>query len=398
MRRILIPMLVAGALVVGTAPAGLAQEAQDEEQERPPEDSVVVEPVPPYEEGPLVLIAVEVRAGGEAVDALRAGTDGRVIFRFRNEGDTDLRGAVLRLTEVWEGVTVGDSEARLGDVEAGGEAEAGFDVRIDASVCQDFIGLAGEIAWDGGSGPFKAGFPATCPGPRLWAEDARYEGGDGDDVPEPGERLRVTVVLRNDGADLATDVVGTLRIDHPDVRVIEGEARWPEIATQSSEASISTFVIEISADAERAEPCQPFARGEPVSSDDGGGASGSGGAVKIAPAPGAEPVEEEPVEGPPPDEPVEEPGGEPEQDMPVPFEGQIEVRASGTTQTAYIGTMIACALYDAARGEPEPAPAEEVAAADDAGAKAGRGSAAPIAGVLVAAAVVLLIAKLRLSA
>ena len=222
----------------------------------------------------------------------------------------------------------------------------------------------------------------------MYPGEIRYVGGDGDNVPEPGERLKVFVTLYNYGRDAASDVIGRIKIDHPDVTVIERASSWPTIARDEGQEANEPFVIQIADDAEVQENgCDygggpepaPMPADEPVKSEpdqivtdeqaareaEGGGEPGSTGAG----SPGSEPVED----------PAREPGTDEEPDPAVAFEAQLVVTASGKDFESGFGTQVYCAF---AEGRPATGGPASGTGTDDIGAPE---NARDLAGAPVAA-------------
>jgi len=74
---------------------------------------------------------------------------------------------------------------------------------------------------------------ATPLGARLQIQDHRVvdDGHDGDGIAEPGETVQLPVTLYNTGGDGTASTTGSLRlIGPPEVRILEPEATWPDIA------------------------------------------------------------------------------------------------------------------------------------------------------------------------
>ncbi|MBI4728594.1 MAG: hypothetical protein HY775_03725 [Acidobacteria bacterium] len=273
--------------------------------------------------------------------------------------------------------------------------------------------------------------PASAQSPpegTLAIAGADYVGGNGDGAPDPGETLRVTVTLANQGGDLARDIRATMRSGTEGVRVVSATASWPDIAPGDSAQSGDPFVIEIAPSVPRTGECtgmQPIMvapEGSPGGADpaggggsepgsDGtaepgstGGSSGEGTVVEPAPTETAPPDPAgTPKEAPPPGETTTvapEPGA-PDQgggsgDMPAEFELPLDITVGGAPAgTQYLSTMVMCAYAmqgapDQAGGGPEPRPmgpgstpapnARGPLAAQETSAKSGGGSPAlPIA-------------------
>jgi hypothetical protein len=288
--------------------------------------------------------------------------------------------------------------------------------------------------------------PTTPPTPieasplSPYIESVRYVGGNGDFVPDPGERLQVFFSLRNTTDKALNSVTGTLVIKDPSVTVVDGTASWPDIAPGALEESTTPFVIQIADGAKRSEPCAggPIALPAPGSdlpvSSDGGtvssdgtvtsdgntgsGSTGSAGAPTSVP--GSEPgstgttkpdatVSPEPAGSVPPDAVIVEPapsgtiepapGGSiepaPDANAPVPFPANVTVHTStGSFDTSFVSGL-ACPLALEAPGAKTGAP--EVAAVADlaAAAKSANPSSAPFVIAVVVVAAGALVARYR---
>ena len=250
--------------------------------------------------------------------------------------------------------------------------------------------------------------PTTPPTPieaspaSPYIESVRYVGGNGDFVPDPGERLQVFFTLRNTTDKALSGVTGTLVIPKDaSVTVVDGIASWPDIAPGALEESSTPFVIQIADGAKRSEPCAggPIAlpapgSDMPVSSDGGtvssdgivtsdgntgSGSAGSSGAPTSVP--GSEPGSTGTVS---PEPSLVAPA--PEANAPVPFDAAVAVHTStGSFDTDFVSGL-ACPLALGAPGTKsgagEVAPVADVAAA----AKSATPSSAPfVIGVLVVA-------------
>lgn len=372
------------SIAVAVALACVASPAWAQESE--PGSEPVTEPA---SFGAITYTDVVLLVDGRIVDAAPAGVRVDARITFRNDGEERARDVVVRLEEPAQGWEFIDGRATLGDLAPGDEATATFAFSIDPASCFDSAGFGATVTSSLGEAPLKVGFAMDCPGPRLYAGEIRYRGGDGDGVPEPGERLEVIVQVYNAGHDPATDVRGTLTIDNPDVRVIDGTSSWPRIDPDASERNETPFVIQISDDAKRADGCggggpmitdgpPPEDTDDSVSSD-GGSVSSDGTVVADDPDQGgggssgqSEPgsagsgdeqtaIEEGTIEPEPPTKVEPEPDGtiepapddgraEEPTDQAVMFEGPISIQASGTTQDVWLSSGAVCMYMENARG------------------------------------------------
>lgn len=404
--RMVLPALIA-LISLSVAPAW-AQET------RPPQDGGgggSSEPgspgvIEPDMRQTLSIGEITLSVNGKAVDAAPAGSDVRAKISVTNAGEQTAKDVALKVEADGETARIIDGTASLGDIAAGDTAIAQITFEPAEKPCNDFVGFVATFTSSLGTEQTKLGVSVLCPGPRLYVSDVKYSGGNGDNIPDPGEKLDVFVTLQNSGRDAATGVRATITIDSADVKVVTGEATWPDIAPADSSASTTPFVITIADDAKRSEGCdgigpgvRPIGSPEPVQSDepvssDAGSSSSSDGTVSsdtptmIAPVPpGGDGSTTEPV--PPPAE-----GSVPPEKNPVGFEAQMKLTASGDTTDSAFGTMMVCMYAETARGGPAP---QSPASPEDAAFKgasssegaAGHGGATALASVLVTAAAAL---------
>lgn len=237
----------------------------------------------------------------------------------------------------------------------------------------------------------------------LQISEIRYEGGDGDAVVDPGERLNVWVTLSNYGSQTAKSIRATLKIDNAKVSVVEGATTWHDIVSDGHEVAAAPLVIAVAADAERSAGCDVSGGIEPVEGSGSGGTStaGSGATVVADDATADEPATTEPGAAQPSEpgsEPVRQPDEQPAtpEESPVAFEATLVLESATTKTETGFGTQVYCALDmgrpdgtgglavdDTASQAPRASGAERLAAAKNAG---DRRSAASLAWVLLAAA------------
>jgi hypothetical protein len=218
-----------------------------------------------------------------------------------------------------------------------------------------------------------------APPPAPYVEAIRYQGGNGDQTPDPGERLQVFFSLRNPTDGALSGVSGTLTVKGDGVTAIDDAATWPDIAPGAVEEASTPFVIQISDAASRATPCVggPIAEPAPGTvtpdasdvavSSDGNASSGSGSApassgsteptvtisieqsvVEPAPPAGAEPGSVGSAEP--------APGGtvEPPADAPVPFDASVAVHTTTSSFDTDFVSGLACPLAIDANGGTKP--------------------------------------------
>jgi len=402
-----------------TIPAGGAW-AQD--KPTPPDQGTSAATEPGVE--PTSTIEVEevsIYVDGQLVKEAPPGVEVVVRVRLHNFSDQTLRDVRAHIDPSTDARIV-DADATYGTIAAGASDNGEFRVVINREGCPDFLGLGGEITYEGGKSFLKFPVPTACPGPRLNLSEVHFDDGDGDGVPEPGETVRVSVSLQNIGHDPATGVRARIRVSGKGVTTEAENLAWPDIAPEANERSITPFTLTISKEAPRQEGCQPLpgegggiqippeeggtaAKDTPVSSDGstpadgnvssepgsaGGGAPSSTGTdepTTVEPDPGtgtAEPGTASPE--PPPDR--VEPGPAPERDPAALIEIHLDVAASAYTASLDYSNQVACAV---AEGRGVPATdvlAKQRLAADEAAGGAGPAAAAVALATLASAAAI----------
>lgn len=367
---------------------------------------------------------VSLTVDGRTVDAAPPGDAVSVIVTIRNNRSEIARDVSARVDDPPAGVRVTDASAPVGDIAAGGTGEGTFGIVVEHDDCQDFVGLGGEIVYAGGTAPLKIAIPVACPGPRLALDNVVFSGGDGDGVPEPGETVRATVILRNDGRHPARAVRARVTVTSEGVTTSNRDLAWADIAPNASARSLSPLTLAIADDAERQRGCEDpraepapvpdgapppdkatVAPDTPVSSDGttssdgnvssdpgavGGGAPGSTGTEPstVEPVPGTGTIEPlpataEPVPLPAPRTTEPQPNPEPAADQPAVVTMQLAISASGAETSLEYSNQIYCALEGGAAKD--AAPVSAFGARDDTAVSTGV-SALPVALVLVVAA------------
>lgn len=408
-------ILIAALLSVNTVPA-FAQTADE------PPSAPATEPA---FAGDLFVEGVTLSVDGETVELAPTGTDVVAKITIRNGSEKDASDVKLSVADPGDGTKVLDGDVTLGTIAAGAAGSGTITFSVSSENCYESSGLGGTITSSIGESPTKFGFAVDCPGPRLYFESVRYDGGDGDQAPEPGERLKVFVTLRNQGRDAATDVRGALKVETIGVRVIDGDANWVTIAPKTAGVNQTPFVIEISEDAKTAQPCQPISSGaiivedggstdsdEPVSSDGetptqvapapdqtsepgstGAGSSGSTGTGTTDDDGSTSSGTIEPDRGEPEPEASDLPAkGEPEpepapaEDPPAAFDAMLPVSASGRTFDASFGSGLVCAFTEIGTSgrDDTAAPAADANEEKAVGVKSANGGGLAVAGVLLA--------------
>ena len=283
---------------------------------------------------------------GEQVSEAPVGRDVELQVTLMNYSEDTARNVVMRLDSGSEGVRMIRSEVSFGTITAGATATGAYAFKMARESCTGWAGWVGSIVSSLGEDAAKLSVGVQCPGPRLTVESVRYEGGDGDGVPEPGERLTVHVTLKNYGVDPGNAITAKLSVTGP-VEVRQDTSRWPDLAPGASAAGATPFVIEVADDAEPQKPCSnaggiPITAGDTaVSSEDGAGAAPPEEGT-IAPVSNESTVESE------------DPG--------VAFEGMLAISTDAGKFTESFGTAIACAMMDVTA---EGRPADNSAAATE---------------------------------
>jgi hypothetical protein len=379
-RRSLIASFAALAFMVSAAPA-LAQ-AQDKP----------TEPAPPA--GDLSSIEITntgLSADGKRVEAAPPGVEVTLTLTFRNRGDTALKDVKVTLAAPPENVRLTDADASLGDLSAGESVDGEF-AFIAVGECFEFLGIGGEAVFVGGAEPLKVAIPASCPGPRLALTSVTFEGGDGDDVAEPGETLRVLFELVNHGKDAATNVGASVKISGDGLSATGTDLKWPDIEPGGSARNTAPLILSISSKAKRQESCEsqpqplPFQEDPGVAVDDnalppdtaissdGNVSSGDANTGGAGSAPGSEPAS---GGGAPPSSGQTEPGSQgsgggtvivepaPPSFEPQPAPVEPEPGTGGGTEPGTIepdpapGTAEPVPLPEPIEPQPQPVPAVE---------------------------------------
>ena len=382
MRRSLIASLAALAFVVSAAPA-LAQT-----QDKPTEPAPPVSDIGP---GAIEITKTGLAIDGKSVEAAPPGAEVTLTLTFRNAGTETLKDVKVTLAEQPENVRLTDAEASLGDLASGESADGEFAFVLEGE-CFEFVGLGGEAVYEGGSVPLKVALPATCPGPRLALTSVTFDGGDGDQVPEPGETLRVIFELVNHGKDAATNVRASIKISGDGLSATGTDLTWPDIEPGGSARNTSPLILSISSDAKRQESCEsqpqplPFQEDPGVAVDDkplppdtaissdGTVSSGDANTGGSGSAPGSEPAS---GGGAPPSSGQTEPGSQgsgggtvivepaPPSMEPQPAPAEPEPGTGGGTEPGTIepypapGTAEPVPLPEPIEPQPDPVPADE---------------------------------------
>ncbi|MBT7807791.1 hypothetical protein HN766_19975, partial [Candidatus Poribacteria bacterium] len=172
----------------------------------------------------------------------------RVTFRIRNSG-------LLAASHVRP--TAASADPRVTQIGTMGSVDEWIpgDVRTVGVVMSisptaesgDVVSVITLTADSGGPWRFILTFPIVAPAILFSRDDTTVTDpvptGDGDGIVEPGERLFVNVVLRNDGTDAATNARVSLAVVDSHVTILAGEAthaEWP-----AGETRETGFVIDI---------------------------------------------------------------------------------------------------------------------------------------------------------
>ena len=328
----------------------------------------------PEKIGPLQINVITTSVGGDRTDMVPAGSRAVVSLTVMNVDDSAANDVSMRIGSI-KGATVVDGTATFGDLSPKEEATKGITLDVGESDCTGGVEAEGLFTSSLGDQTIPIWFAVACPGPSLYVSQAIFKTSDGDETPEPGERIEILVHLYNSGRDPATGARGTITLADPSFIVERGTATWPTIAAGASAAADDPFVITIPKDAKAQEnPCgsvsilpapgedtrtsddavvssdEPGTADEPVS---GGGTGGSTGSTAVEPDPALK--DPEPVgstePAPAPDEPIEPAPADPG----VQIEGKLIVQASGTSFELPLGNGVVCALEGRPAGGPAPA-------------------------------------------
>jgi hypothetical protein len=433
--------LTAAVLVLGVGAAVRAEDGPtgvDTPSSAPGSEPVGTKPSQPEPVYAVGADKLTLRVDGKVVDAAPPGVEVGVTITLHNYWNETVRDVKAHLSPS-ESVRVVDADADYGDIAAGEGADGAFAIVVPREGCPDFLGLGGEVTYDGKTGPLKVEVPTACPGPRLTVYQLQFEGGDGDSVPEPGETLRMFVTLINYGRDAADNVRATIKVSGNGVTTASEELTWPDIAPDRKLRSREAITVKVSDDAKRQDACPgPLGYGgavvadepptdtgtespdTPVTSDGSTDSSGTASSEPGSSAPGSagsgssgstgtepttiEPADRvtstvEPLTAPAPEEtlkpePAPEPGAPepaPEQDQPVLVNVHLAISATDYTVRQEHSTGVFCAVAEGVTGSPRKgALSDQPLAARDAGATSSRGSTTlPIVfAVLVSAAAI----------
>ena len=144
-------------------------------------------------------------------------------------------------------VSISDNFATWPNIPAGANRESNadhfkFTVADDDATCGHDATFT--INWDCESGTYTGSdnfvVALGCPTPSLALDSISIDdaaGGDGDGFPEPGETVRLKVVLVHTGGAGAEDVSGTISESDAYITVTDNSADWPDIAVGGSAES-----------------------------------------------------------------------------------------------------------------------------------------------------------------
>lgn len=442
MRR-LAALCIPAAILLTAAPAS-ADEAKPAETGSAETGSSMVAPDgKPADMGDVFVNFSGVRVDGETVHRIPRGRVSTLLLEVYNPHEEAVTDVVVTFLN-GDGIAFPTRNAEVARIDGYGSASIEVEVQVaERAECADDGQAPVTTSSSRGSSETVMWLPIACPGPRLYQSQVEFLGGDGDGIPEPGERLEVWVSYGNWGVDPATNMRGTLTISSEDVTVITGTATWPTIPPDGggeggqATKQLAPFIIQIADDAETVDNgCGGYGGGvvvEDMPADDGGTGSSGGGSVSSdgtttgGGADGSTPTEPQQVEPAPaqdPDAPTsseadmeaaerearaederraempaEDPYyGEPEPSDPsVMFDGTLHLEAAEVTMDDYIGSSPVCMLADGVAGSggnardldesgvgaPESADVDLTAAAGaDDGTSGGSGTAALAAAFL----------------
>ncbi len=164
-----------------------------------------------------------------------AGETVAVFARFRDTGVGGAFNCVATLGGGADGLTILDGTVAVGDVPSGGTktAEEPFLLSADAALPD---GLSAEfsvtVTADGG-GPFASEWspvilaPEPAPIALAWSD---LEFGNHDGIQQDGERITLTLMLKNYGAGLTGEITGRLRTLDPAVTLFDTVATYGNLA------------------------------------------------------------------------------------------------------------------------------------------------------------------------
>ena len=132
-----------------------------------------------------------------------------------------------------------------------GVADTAFLLQLDVSIA-DRTRLPLQFASDDGGQTMDETFtlevlaPEIVPGVIIWSD---VTSGNGNNVIEDGETIRVRLSLRNDGAGVARGLTGWLETDTFGIDVTQGNTTWSDVASlseigQDAELLLSIFSIQ----------------------------------------------------------------------------------------------------------------------------------------------------------
>jgi len=151
------------------------------------------------------------------------------------------------------------------------------------------LSAAPALAQDKAEEPVTSEPVEPAPDEQPFIDVLEYRGGDGDGVPEPGERLTVVIGIFNPTGEALNTVGGALESLTETVNVIKTDAGYGDIAVRQSASR--EFEIQIADNAETQPPCEEMPVDQVIVDDgtatkDGDAPVSDDGQTMIAPAPG----------------------------------------------------------------------------------------------------------------
>ena len=198
-----------------------------------------------------------VGSSGNGNGIIDAGEAVALTATLQETGGGALSGLSGTLTALDTGATVVSGTVSFPDVGAGGSttATSPFLVTFDSSVA-DGTALEFQLAVTNGVNTALSDYVTEVKAPQIepvsldW-EDDTY--GNGNGMIESGERLVVTVKLKNYGFGVADQVTGTMYAGNTNVVVYDSQATWSNLGLMDEAAGSQTYSLSIT-DAVKAGP------------------------------------------------------------------------------------------------------------------------------------------------
>lgn len=171
-----------------------------------------------------------------------------VLLETGGAGETGLS-AVLSCDDVT--VTIVDGSTTLDNVGAGGftTVQSPFVVQVPADM-PDGTHLTFTITATGAGGSYVTKWEVNVAGPEpeitsLDWDDSAF--GNGDGILDDGERVVLTVKLKNYGGGVLDQIDAKLRSDEANVTVYDSTATWLDLALMEEQVGTTTFSVSLAA-------------------------------------------------------------------------------------------------------------------------------------------------------